>query len=173
MELSAYAVAAILAGGLAIGFGLGLLRDRANGRRARELATRLETASKERELSREELNVARETLRRVEREHQAYRQQVSDHFGGASEQLRELTIRYRALYEHLAQGASALCPEGFKGLEGGFEALASSTGDEAAAESRGDGTGSDASATKADAGTSGTKPEAETSGTKAGEPGRS
>lgn len=133
MELSAYLVLAILAGGMAIGFGLGLLRNRANGRRAHDLAARLETANKERELSREELNVARETLRRVEREHQAYRQQVSDHFGGASDQLRALTLQYRTLYEHLAQGASALCPEGFKGLEGGFEALAAQAGEDDAA----------------------------------------
>ena len=138
MELSAYtAHAVILAAGLAIGFGLGLLRNRGNGRRASELAAKLETASKERELSREELHVARGALRRVEREQQEYRQQVSDHFVGASEQLRELTIQYRAVYEHLARGATALCPEGFQGLEGGFEALASTAGEEPAAEPSG------------------------------------
>ena len=39
---------------------------------------------------------------------------------GTSERLRELTFQYRAIYNHLAEGAVDLCPEGFEKLDGGL-----------------------------------------------------
>jgi hypothetical protein len=50
----------------------------------------------------------------------AYRKQVADHFTETSERLHDLTLQYRAVYEHLAEGASELCPGGFAKLEGGL-----------------------------------------------------
>ena len=63
-----------------------------------------------------------------------YRGNVADHFAETSEKLRDLTLQYRAVYDHLAVGAGELCPEGFERLEGvlGAAALpeASSSGQE-------------------------------------------
>jgi uncharacterized membrane-anchored protein YhcB (DUF1043 family) len=61
----------------------------------------------------EQLRVARE-------EHEAYRLSVVDHFSGTSDLLRDLTVQYRSVYEHLTKGASTLCPEGFVGLTDGL-----------------------------------------------------
>ena len=47
-----------------------------------------------------------------------YRGNVADHFAETSEKLRDLTLQYRAVYDHLAVGAGELCPEGFERLEG-------------------------------------------------------
>ena len=141
MDLGQYAAygvhAALLLAGLASGFGLGLLRNRRNNRRVRELDARLETANKERELAQSELVVAREAIQKGKQEHSDYRALVSDHFMGASQRLREFTLQYRAVYQHLAEGASALT-EGFAGLEGSFEALEAETTREAAPESEPD-----------------------------------
>jgi len=53
-------------------------------------------------------------------EYDAYRKQVADHFTETSERLHDLTLQYRSVYEHLAKGATELCPEGFSKLEGGL-----------------------------------------------------
>jgi uncharacterized membrane-anchored protein YhcB (DUF1043 family) len=53
-------------------------------------------------------------------EYDGYRKRVADHFSETSERLHDLTLQYRAVYEHLAQGATELCPEGFSKLEGGL-----------------------------------------------------
>ena len=53
-------------------------------------------------------------------EYDGYRKQVADHFSETSEHLHDLTLQYRAVYEHLAKGATELCPEGFSKLEGGL-----------------------------------------------------
>ena len=66
MDLGQYAAygvhAALLLAGLASGFGLGLLRNRSNNRRVRELDARLETANKERELAQSERGLDRKHL---------------------------------------------------------------------------------------------------------------
>jgi uncharacterized membrane-anchored protein YhcB (DUF1043 family) len=135
MDSMAYVVyAALLGAGLTVGFGLGLWRNQHNERRARDLAARLEQASKERELARQELEVARDALRRLTQDYDAYRGKVTDHFAGTSDRLRDLAIQYRAVYQHLAEGASALCPDTFKGLEGGLEALAPTAESQASAD---------------------------------------
>ncbi len=137
MDLSQYAAydvhAALLLAGLAAGFGLGLLRNR-NNRRLRELDAQLETANKERELVQSELVAAREAIQKGKQQHADYRALVNDHFVGASDRLREFTLQYRAVYQHLAEGASALT-EGFAGLEGSFGALEAQTTREPATES--------------------------------------
>jgi uncharacterized membrane-anchored protein YhcB (DUF1043 family) len=53
-------------------------------------------------------------------DYDAYRKRVADHFTETSERLHELTLQYRSVYEHLAKGATELCPEGFSKLEGGL-----------------------------------------------------
>ena len=73
----------------------------------------LERAQAEIREGREELQRAREGL-------ESYRGKVTDHFVGTSERLRELTFQYRAIYNHLAEGAVDLCPEGFQQLDGGL-----------------------------------------------------
>ena len=41
-----------------------------------------------------------------------YRDQVTQHFMRTSELVQEMTLSYRAVYEHLAAGAQNLCTEG-------------------------------------------------------------
>lgn len=53
-----------------------------------------------------------EQLGRAEAEQARYRAQVSDHFVETSRRLRDLTLQYKSVYEHLADGARSLCPEG-------------------------------------------------------------
>lgn len=53
-----------------------------------------------------------EELRLAQDEHSRYRAQVSEHFGETSKRLRDLTLQYKSVYEHLADGARTLCPEG-------------------------------------------------------------
>ncbi len=49
-----------------------------------------------------------------------YQGRVTDHFTETSRKLHELTLQYRAVYDHLAEGANQLCPDGFEKLEGGL-----------------------------------------------------
>jgi len=94
---------ALVVGG--VGFVLGR-RVAGSARRLRELRGALEAATAEREKVQEEL--------------QDYRTQVSDHFATTSERLHDLTVQYRAVYDHLAEGAGQLCPESFEQLDGGL-----------------------------------------------------
>jgi uncharacterized membrane-anchored protein YhcB (DUF1043 family) len=87
----------------------------------------LESAQAEIRKGREELERAqteiregREELERTREGLESYRGKVTDHFVGTSERLRELTFQYRAIYNHLAEGAGELCPEGFEKLDGGL-----------------------------------------------------
>jgi uncharacterized membrane-anchored protein YhcB (DUF1043 family) len=96
-------VAAALAAGL--GFSIGRIGGSA-ARRARSLQVAL---TKER--------AAHDQARS---EYEGYRKRVADHFSETSERLHDLTLQYRAVYEHLAKGASDLCPQGFSKLEGGL-----------------------------------------------------
>ena len=56
----------------------------------------------------------------VRAELDGYRGSVSDHFAETSEKLRDLTLQYRVVYDHLAAGANKLCPEAFEQLGGGL-----------------------------------------------------
>lgn len=40
-----------------------------------------------------------------------YKQEVGQHFARTSELVHGLTLQYRAVYEHLAEGARSLCPD--------------------------------------------------------------
>jgi len=73
-----------------IGLALGRRRSADAVERARELEDRLQLAE-------DEMN--------------RYRGDVSEHFGQTSKLLRDLTLQYRNVYEHLADGARTLCPE--------------------------------------------------------------
>ena len=76
-------------------FVVGLLFGRSSGRHAAARASELE-----------------ESLKGAEDEMARYRSQVSEHFAETSTLLRDLTLQYRNVYEHLAEGARTLCPEG-------------------------------------------------------------
>jgi uncharacterized membrane-anchored protein YhcB (DUF1043 family) len=84
------AAAAVAGVGLVLGFLLGRRASRRVAARARELEERLQ--------------IAEEDMTR-------YRAQVSDHFAETSRLLRDLTVQYRNVYEHLSDGARTLCPD--------------------------------------------------------------
>ena len=114
MSITLYAVI-LLAGGLAAGFLLG----RSTGalrRRVRELEKDLRLASVR-------LEGAAEELKRSEQQLEDYRNQVVAHFSGTGEKLRDLTLQYRAVWDHLAEGARTLCPEASSALEAGLQPL--------------------------------------------------
>lgn len=107
-------VALLLVGG---GFLVGLALGRSNSKleaRCRELESALEQS---------------------QATHAKYREEVGSHFGKTSELLRDLTLQYRAVYEHLAEGAQTLCPDLATGLPAGGVAglLAEASEAEAAA----------------------------------------
>jgi uncharacterized membrane-anchored protein YhcB (DUF1043 family) len=77
--------------GLVLGFVLARSRSRGDANRMLELE---------------------EQLRIAESDHAAYRTQVSGHFVETSRRLHDLTLQYKSVYEHLADGARTLCPEG-------------------------------------------------------------
>jgi hypothetical protein len=88
--------------------------------RRRELEERLAAAHEEISRLAVEVEDLIEQLRMAREEHEAYRLNVVDHFSGTSDLLRDLTVQYRSVYEHLTKGASTLCPEGFVGLTEGL-----------------------------------------------------
>ncbi len=118
-ELLAYSAAALICLGGAFAAGR---RASPGSARARELEVVVEDLRKDHECALSELEAAKDELKRTERELDRYRDEVSDHFAGTSELLRELTLQYRAVYDHLAQGAALLCPDDAPALESGFAA---------------------------------------------------
>jgi uncharacterized membrane-anchored protein YhcB (DUF1043 family) len=89
--------------------------------RRRELEERLANAHEEIARLASEVEDLLEQLRKTREEYEAYRLSVVDHFSGTSDLLRDLTVQYRSVYEHLTEGASTLCPEGFVGLTEGLQ----------------------------------------------------
>ncbi len=57
----------------------------------------------------EELQQSQQALLRSQEEAGQYRTQVTQHFLQTADLLQTLTLNYRAVYEHLAVGAAALC----------------------------------------------------------------
>ena len=94
---------------VAVAAGVGFLVGRAGGAAARRVRA-LERALAEERAAHDKARGA----------YESYRKQVVDHFSETSERLHDLTLQYRSVYEHLAKGASELCPEGFSKLEGGL-----------------------------------------------------
>lgn len=110
-------VLAALAGGLVAGWLLGRFSGR-SAAQSRELAARVETLRKECEFATAELAAAKAQIAHERSEQEQYRTRVSDHFAGASERFRDLSLQYRSLFEHLSEGARALCGDSFAALEG-------------------------------------------------------
>jgi uncharacterized membrane-anchored protein YhcB (DUF1043 family) len=88
--------------------------------RRRALESQLARSEEERSRVASEAETLREQLKASRDEHDQYRLNVLDHFSGTSDLLRELTVQYRSVYEHLTDGASKLCPEGFVALTEGL-----------------------------------------------------
>ncbi len=100
-ELLASPLVAALAALLGVVFGLGLARFvLPEARRARRLEEELDNTRKE---------VA------------AYKARVADHFQRTGELIGQMTASYKAVYDHLAEGAQALCTDG-AGARVGFRA---------------------------------------------------
>ena len=109
--------------GLAIGFLLGRRSSEA-AERARILEAELDAQRAALEQVQAEKLAALEDLTRARTEAEGYRERVVQHFYGTSDQLRSLTLRYRELFEHLAEGARELCPEASSALQAGLAAPA-------------------------------------------------
>jgi len=90
----------LLGGAFLVGLLLGRSSSRAAAKRCRELEA--------------ELRASQAALGH-------YKSEVAAHFEQTSELLRTMTHHYRAVYEHLAEGARTLCPDQATGLGGGLE----------------------------------------------------
>jgi uncharacterized membrane-anchored protein YhcB (DUF1043 family) len=101
MPLPSLLFAIVLLGGA---FLAGLLLGRSSGRAAAKRCRELEA----------ELRASQAALGQ-------YRSEVAAHFEQTSELLRAMTHQYRAVYEHLAEGARTLCPDQAIGLGAGLE----------------------------------------------------
>jgi uncharacterized membrane-anchored protein YhcB (DUF1043 family) len=114
----------LIAAGLALAVAAFFLGRTTGGSVARRRALELQLARSDEERSRmaSAVETLREQLKAAHDEHDQYRMNVVDHFSGTSDLLRELTVQYRSVYEHLTHGASKLCPEGFVGLTEGLPA---------------------------------------------------
>ena len=117
--MNALMVGAILLAGVVLGLLLGR-RTSAARARVRQLEGELGDLRTDHERARAEIREGRDELQRTREGLESYRGKVTDHFVGTSERLRELTFQYRAIYNHLAEGAGELCPEGFQKLDGGL-----------------------------------------------------
>jgi uncharacterized membrane-anchored protein YhcB (DUF1043 family) len=128
-------------GALATGLVVGWIAGRTTGKtaaHARELAARVEGLRKECELSAAELTAAKAQVERARLDLEQYRARVSEHFAGASDRFRDLSLQYRSLFDHLSEGAGALCGERFTALERDLESSRLPAGPDAAASARGE-----------------------------------
>ena len=100
----------LLGVGLAVGFAVGR-RTGAARARIRELEARTEGLTKERELTRAELEAAKDGLSRTRAELGDYRERVSEHFSKSFTLLRALSLQYRSDCEGLAEGADGSAPD--------------------------------------------------------------
>jgi uncharacterized membrane-anchored protein YhcB (DUF1043 family) len=91
---------------------------------ARDLAVEVEGLRKQAERSSAELAAAKAQIERSRAELEQYRTRVSDHFAGTSDRFRDLGLQYRALFDHLSEGARALCGGEFTPLDGGAPSAA-------------------------------------------------
>jgi len=104
-------LAASVAAALVVGAVIGRRTGDAQGR-IKALEAQVEAAIKEREFADAAAEAAKHEVARVREELREYRAGVVGHFAGTSGLLRELTHQYRAVYEHLTDGATSLCPKG-------------------------------------------------------------
>lgn len=124
------AVVAMLGVGVIIGLLVGRSRQRLLQRELEQLQVELQHSRnevqqqkealqrtrQEFQRSREELHLQQEELQRsqhdllrFQEESRRYRTHVTRHFTQTADLLQTLTLNYRAVYEHLAAGAEALC----------------------------------------------------------------
>jgi len=140
MDFEFTLIAAAIAG---VALGAGIFIGRRTGKtaeRIREITARLEAAMKDRELAQASLEAAKADIAGLQKEQERYRGDVVEHFTGASDLLRDLTVQYRAVYDHLTAGATGLCPPGSVGLQEGLQVgqLATGAGDGASGDDRAD-----------------------------------
>jgi uncharacterized membrane-anchored protein YhcB (DUF1043 family) len=81
-------------------------------KRITALEAQVEARGRDREMAEAAAEAAKLEVARVRGELRDYREGVVEHFTGTSGLLRELTQQYRAVYEHLTEGATTLCPKG-------------------------------------------------------------
>ena len=87
----------------------------------KRVQTELRAVGQERDLAQASVVAAKEEIERVETELREYRTDVVEHFTGTSGLLRDLTVQYRSVYDHLTKGATSLCPEGSVSLLEGLQ----------------------------------------------------
>ena len=107
-----------------VGVALGFLVARRTGptvNRNRELEGEIEVLRRQSERAWEENQTLKDDLDQAREAEAGYKKKVVEHFYGTSDQLRELTLQYRAVFDHLAVGARELCPDEFTALSGGLE----------------------------------------------------
>jgi len=107
-----------------VGVALGFLVARRTGptvNRNRELEGEIEVLRRQSERAWEENQTLKDDLDQAREAAGGYKKKVVEHFYGTSDQLRELTLQYRAVFDHLAVGARELCPDEFAALSGGLE----------------------------------------------------
>lgn len=95
-------------------------RRSVGGAQVKDLVAEVERVRTEHQEAFDEARALREELVEARQAQEQYRLDVVEHFSGTSDLLRDMTVQYRAVYEHLTQGASTLCPEGFVGLTEGL-----------------------------------------------------
>ena len=93
---------------VALAFWLG--RRSAGGSRVRDLVGEIERVRQEQQEASEEARALREELVATRGSHEQYKLDVLEHFSGTSDLLRDMTVQYRAVYDHLTRGASSLLP---------------------------------------------------------------
>jgi uncharacterized membrane-anchored protein YhcB (DUF1043 family) len=123
MFLFGLAILAILGAGFIVGFLVGRSRQRLLQREIAQLQLALQRSQSEEQQreeafqrsqqdlqrSREELQRNQQDFLRSQEESGQYRTQVTQHFRQTADLLQTLTLNYRAMYDHLAVGAAALC----------------------------------------------------------------
>jgi uncharacterized membrane-anchored protein YhcB (DUF1043 family) len=107
MMLESLSPSAVALAGVAIALAAAIAGLAWGGRGLRKLAERNAVLEREVLEARDELA--------------SYRRRVADHFTGAAEKLQVLTLQYRSVYEHLARGASELCPDDFRPVAAGLD----------------------------------------------------
>ena len=61
--------------------------------------------------NRREMQRLRTALEEAEKNAEQYQEQVTQHFSHTAELFNGMTKQYREVYQHLAEGAEALCPD--------------------------------------------------------------
>lgn len=109
-----------IAGGAFAGIFVGRLTGK-TAAQVRELEATVEELHKECECRSAEIQAAKDEIQRRRQEIEDYRGRVAQHFSGSADRFRDMVLQYRDLFDHLADGARELCPDGLVTLEGGVD----------------------------------------------------